>query len=255
MVTMIRFKASKYMLVVLMLASPVVDASAAAVPAEAETMMADARELMRLGDREGALTKVREAAKLAPDWPLPHASLGVLYQLDGDEELSREQYAQVQLISLLREGEQDGRLTREIAEGEALMVYLANSERAKRGMPLLRPHADLAIVARRHSREMRDLRYFSHESPRAQNRRPSDRFLNLFGYRPMCIGENLARMESRPLWSMNPTNLADSHERLMNSASHRKTILWDKPDHIGVGIVVNERGDYWVTEKFASLTR
>lgn len=239
-------------LLLLVLASP---QPAAEVPAEAEAMMADARELMRNGDGAGALSKVLEATEIAPNWPLPHASLGVLYQLDGRPELAREHYAEVQLLSMLREGQEDGRATREIARGEALMVYLANLERAEHGLTLLRPHADLAIVARRHSREMRDLRFFSHLSPTEQNRRPSDRYLNIFGHRPAAIAENLARMASGSCWSFNDDNLRDSHHRLMNSKTHRRTILWERPDHIGVGIAVNERGDYWVAENFAALRR
>lgn len=242
-------------LLALLLTAPLCPGMATEVPEEAEAMMADARELMRNGDGASALSKVRRAAEIAPNWPAPHASLGVLYQLHGAQDLARDRYMQVQLISMLREGQEDNRATREIAQGEALMVYLANVERTERGLPLLRPHADLAIVARRHSREMRDLGFFSHVSPTAHNRRPSDRFLTVFGQRPTAIGENLARMASTSHWSFTHDNLRDSHERLMKSTKHRKVILWDKPDHVGVGIAVNQRGDYWITEDFAVLTR
>ncbi len=225
------------------------------VPEEAEAIMAEARELMREGDASGALSKVERAAAVAPHWPLPHASLGVLNQLRGRDDLAREHYTQVQLISLLREGAEDTALTRDIAEGEALMVYLVNLERTQRGLRLLRPHADLAIVARGHSREMRDLGFFGHLSPRRQNRRPSDRFHNLFNHAPRAIGENLARMSSSSHPVFTREKLRDSHERLMSSERHRRTILWDVPDHIGVGIAVNSAGDFWITESFSVLQR
>ncbi len=250
-----RIRTAVFGAIALLLIVPACPAATAGVPDRAETMMADARELMRNGDTAGALSKVRQAVEIAPNWPAAHASMGVLHQLSGSEGPAREQYTRVQLISLLRGGAQDCRLTREIAEGEALLLYLANQERTERGMYLLRPHADLAIVARGHSREMCDLNYFSHVSPKNRNQRPSDRFCNVFGWLPRCIGENLARMASRPLWSFNLDNVRESHKRLMGSDGHRKAILWDRPDHLGVGIAVNERGDYWITENFAVLQR
>jgi len=220
-------------------------------PQRAEQMLADANALLDRGDDAGALSKVEQVVAIAPDWPPPHASLGLLYQRQGNEPLSREHFTRYQLLSLIEAGADDERLTREIAEGEALMIYLTNAEREKRGLPLLKPHAKLAQVARAHSEEMARLNYFSHRSPKAALRTPTDRFRQLFGFEPPCIAENLARMWSRPLWSFNLSNLHKSHDGLMESDAHREAILWDKPTHIGVGIAVNEAGDYWITENFA----
>ena len=231
----------------------VVDAAQA--PKQAEQMLADARVLLDRGDEAGALLKVEEAAELAPDWPPPHASLGLLYQRQDDEALAREHFTRFQLLGLLEAGVEDCRLTREIAEGEALMIYLTNAERVERKLPILMPHAQLSDVARGHSDEMARLAYFSHRSPKAATRTPTDRFLQIFGFTPPCIAENLARMASRPLWSFNLDNLRESHARLMESDSHRDAILWDRPTHIGLGIAVNERGDYWITENFVRFTR
>ncbi|MGI5818468.1 MAG: CAP domain-containing protein [Armatimonadota bacterium] len=225
--------------------------SAAPAPPKAEKMLADARVLLDRGDEAGALSKVEQAAKLAPDWAPPHASLGLLYQRLSDETAAREHFTRCHLIGLLESGAEDSRLTREIAEGEALIVYLVNAERLQRGLPALMPHVELAAVARGHSEEMATLRYFSHTSPRAATRTPSDRFRRMLGFEPPCIAENLARMASSPLWSFNPDNLHKSHARLMESENHRASILWDRPTHIGVGIAVNDRGDYWITQNFA----
>jgi uncharacterized protein YkwD len=229
--------------------------ASAEAPKKAEQMLADARVLLNRGDDEGALSKVEQAAKLAPQWPAPHASLGLLYQRQSNEPLAREHLTRYQLLSLLESGAEDCRLTREIAEGEALMIYLTNQERARRGLPLLMPHAKLSRVARGHSDEMATLEYFSHRSPKSARRTPTDRFRQLFGSNPPCIAENLSRMSSRPLWSFNLDNLRDSHARLMDSDGHREAILWDEPTHIGVGIAVNERGDYWITENFVRFER
>lgn len=218
-------------------------------------MLADARVLLDRGDEAGALSKVEEAAELAPDWPPPHASLGLLYQRQAEEAPAREHFTRYQLLGLLASGAEDCRLTREIAEGEALMIYLTNQERARLGLPLLMPHMQLAQVARGHSDQMATLEYFSHRSPKAQTRTPADRFRRVFGFAPQCIAENLARMASRPLWSFNLDNLRDSHVRLMESDTHRQVILWDQPTHIGVGIAVNDRGDYWITENFVRFAR
>jgi uncharacterized protein YkwD len=224
--------------------------SAAGAPKRAEQMLADARVLLDRGDEAGALTKVEQAAKLAPDWAPPHASLGLLYQRQENEALAREHFTRYQLLSLLDAGAENVRLNREIAEGEALLVYLTNAERARRGLPILMPHAKLARVARGHSQEMAALEYFSHRSPKASTRTPTERFQKLFGFTPPCIAENLARMSSNPLWSYNLDNVRESHARLMESDNHRHAILYDGVTHIGVGIAVNDRGDYWVTENF-----
>lgn len=229
--------------------------NAAPAPEKAEQMLADARALLDRGDNVAALSRAEQAAALAPDWPAPHASLGVLHQQQSNEPLARRHFTRYQLLGLLEDGAEDVRLTREIAEGEGLLIYLANAERARRGLRLLTPHDRLAGVARDHSREMSRLEYFSHRSPKAATRTPTDRFRRAFGFEPECIAENLSRMWSRPLWAFNLDNLRDSHEGLMESDGHREAILWDRPTHIGVGIAVNEQGDYWITENFARLER
>ena len=37
----------------------------------------------------------------------------------------------------------------------------------------------------------------------------------------------------------------------MNSPTHRHSILWEKVRQVGIGVTVNARGDYWITETFA----
>ncbi|NLO08045.1 MAG: hypothetical protein GX131_19660 [candidate division WS1 bacterium] len=229
--------------------------ASAATSDDARKMLADASKLIGRGDQAAALTKIEAVTTIAPQWPAAYATLGTLYQRIGQQDLALESFTRFQHNSLLNAGAEDGRLTREIAEGEALMILLVNEERAKRDVPALVPDEELSAISRRHSQEMCEMNYFAHESPTRSLRTPSDRFKAHFGFDPLCLGENLARMSSRPLWSYNMDNLRDSHQRLMESDGHRKAILWEIPRSIGVGIAVNDSGDYWVTENFAILGR
>ncbi|MGC9319472.1 MAG: CAP domain-containing protein [Armatimonadota bacterium] len=219
---------------------------------EARQMLADARVLLSSGDERGALSKVQQAVELAPTWPPPHAELGLLYQRQGDEERARHHYTQHQLLGLTAPGAQPDDLTRQIAEGEALLIYLVNQERAARGLRMLRPDLTLTEMARQHSEEMRELGYFSHSSPVGRNSSLQRRYRTAFNCQPRAIAENVSRMRGT-LWSFTPGNLTDSHDRLMESSGHCQNILWDRVDSIGVGISVNDRGDFWITEDFALL--
>ena len=195
-----------------------------------------------------------QAAALAPDYPEVHATLALLHHCRADTDQAYEHYTQFQLLSLRAGDGYDGDLTRRLAEGEALMVLLVNSERRTRGLPLLSPELRLTEMARQHSDEMRDLGYFSHESPLRRNRDLGERFQRAFGHAAQALAENLSRMRGT-LWCFTPEHLRDSHNRLMASTGHRANILWDRPTHIGVGIAVSPRGDYWITENFALIDR
>ncbi|MEA3402489.1 MAG: CAP domain-containing protein [Armatimonadota bacterium] len=221
-------------------------------PPKARQMLADARVLLSNGDERGALSKVQQAVELAPAWPPPHAELGLLYQRQGDEERARHHYTQHQLLGLMEPESEPDDLTRQIAEGEALLIYLANEERAARRLRMLRPDLTLTEMARQHSEEMCELGYFSHASPIRRNSSLQRRYRNAFNCRPKAIAENVSRMRGT-LWSFIPENLIDSHDRLMASAGHSQNILWERVDSIGVGIAVNDRGDFWITEDFALL--
>lgn len=219
---------------------------------EVQAILADATARLNHGDLQGALAAALQARALAPDYPQVHATLGLILQRQGDEQRALDEYTRFQLFGLLERGAPDESLTHEIAAAEALLVYLINEERLARGLPLLCPDLTLAEMARQHSEEMRDLGYFSHSSPRRRNCSLEARFRNAFHYRPQAAAENVSRM-SGTLWSFTPENIRDSHDRLMASPGHCANILWDRVTHIGVGIAVNESGDYWITEDFALL--
>ncbi len=239
-------------LVALLAAPPALLRVSAAHAVDIDAMLADAAAMMGRGDVGGALATAMRACDLAPERPQVHATLGIIYQRQGDRTRALASLARFQLAGLLARGASDESLTHEIAEAEATLVYLINQERTSRGLPALWPDLTLAEMARQHSEEMRDLGYFSHGSPLRRNCTLENRFRNAFNTAPRAVAENVARMAGT-LWSFTPENIRDSHDRLMASPAHCANILWDRPDHVGVGIAVSNSGDYWITENFALL--
>lgn len=227
-------------------------AAAAQANAQVLALLVSADTLSQRGDLVGALAAADRAAALAPDHHEVQATLALLHHRQGNTEQAAEHYTQFQLLSLRARGCRDDDLTQTIAEGEATMVLLTNSERRASGLPLLRPDLRLTEMARRHSDEMRDLGYFSHESPARGSQDMGERFRRAFGRPARALAENISRMTGT-LWCFTPEHLRESHDRLMDSAGHRANILWDQPRSIGVGIAVNTRGDYWITENFALI--
>jgi len=178
--------------------------------------------------------------------------LGKVCQLLGRDQDARSHYQAHQFLGLLEDSAEQGnsRLLA-IAEAEGLLIFRINQERISRGLHALLPSVELSQVARQHSREMRDLGYFSHTSPTPGCTTMTDRFKRMFGHPPRALAENLSRRGGTGD-AFTIENIEDSHRRLMISDSHRRSILWEKVAEVGVGVAVNERGDYWITENFAS---
>ncbi len=190
-----------------------------------------------------------EAVRLRPQWYLPHQWLGLLYQEAGDKQAALRSY----LASL--EGSNSRRTnpakyTDAVLDCEALMVWLINKTRWEVGIQCVVPDPRLADVARQHSMEMRDLHYFSHKSPIASRRTSVERFENLFGFRPQIIAENVARR-----WGsgdfLTSQKMYETHQGFLRKAGHRRNLLLSSVDRLGVGIAVDDEGNYWVTEVLA----
>lgn len=219
--------------------------------ATASQFLSQARDREELGDLAEASAKLTAAIELAPDWAPPRGLMGKIRQRQGRDEEARGQYQTHQYLALLHEGvEPRTELLVQTAEAEALLILSINRERLSRGLRALTPSADLSRVARGHSREMRDLNYFSHHSPRKSRATMVERFELVYGKTPRVLAENLSR-HGGDHYCFTLENIAQSHDRLMNSPSHRRSILWEKVRQIGVGVTVNARGDYWITETFA----
>jgi uncharacterized protein YkwD len=115
-----------------------------------------------------------------------------------------------------------------IRELRRALGCLINAERAERDRNKLRPNADLARVAKRHTKVMLAEQCFKHECP---GERPLKKRIETSGYlepgERYGYGENLG-------CSTTPANMV---EAWMTSASqfHKKNILDRKFRHIGIG--------------------
>jgi uncharacterized protein YkwD len=131
---------------------------------------------------------------------------------------------------------------------ELRFVELVNIERKKRGLSELTIEPLLIKVARDHSREMQDKAYFNHNSPTSALKTPMDRYLKAAYARPeyACVGENL--------FYCSIVDVQRGHNAFMNSPTHRDNVLFPRYEKIGVGIVKNERGEFWVTQMYLTNT-
>ena len=133
---------------------------------------------------------------------------------------------------------------------EQLMFRLINQERTQRGLNELVWSDDLADVGRAHAAEMRDKKYFAHESPTPGLENPLDRYVEGTGRTPRLIAENIYRAWGDRSF-LNETDLRVAHKALMDSPGHRANILLSSANSVGVGLVVNSSGDIWLDEMFS----
>lgn len=124
------------------------------------------------------------------------------------------------------------------AESESQMVQLVNAERSRLGLGALRVDGQLTDIARRHSRDMFERRYFSHISPEGHD--VSYR-AKQGGITYRLIGENLAYAP----------DVATAHTGLMNSEGHRKNILDREWSRIGIGVIDGDVYGKMFTQVFA----
>ncbi len=131
---------------------------------------------------------------------------------------------------------------------EMRYIELTNKERAARGLSQLVVDPLLVEVGREHSREMAEKNYFSHTSPTTSLKTPLDRYLAAETHRPAwaLVGENL--------FYCSIVDVDRGHTAFMNSPGHRENILEPRYERMGVGIYVNARGEFYVTEMFLAKT-
>ncbi|HEX8637671.1 MAG TPA: CAP domain-containing protein, partial [Pyrinomonadaceae bacterium] len=120
---------------------------------------------------------------------------------------------------------------------EAEMLELVNRERAANGLEPLASDPEMTEVARRHSADMFERGYFSHNTP--ENKTPFDR-MRAADVRFRTAGENLA---------LAPT-LSIAHTGLMNSPGHRANILEPRYGRLGIGILDGGRRGLMITQNF-----
>ncbi len=125
---------------------------------------------------------------------------------------------------------------------EAFALNALNSDRERFGLLALVPDPQLAAIARAHSEEMRDKRYFAHLSPTTGL--SSDR-LAAAGYRSRTSAENIALNDS----------LGEAESSLLGSIGHRVNILSPASTHVGLGVArrtEHGRLEWHVTQLFAT---
>lgn len=116
-----------------------------------------------------------------------------------------------------------------------------NRDRKARGLPPLRFDARLSDVARHHSADMRDHRFFEHDSPRTGG---VDNRLDAAGYAFITARENLSEAP----------DIERSQEGLLDSPPHYANIMSEDVTHVGIGIVqggVVDPRNLTVTQVFA----
>lgn len=121
---------------------------------------------------------------------------------------------------------------------EQQLFDLTNAARVRHGYSALEWEDAVAVTARKHSVDMAQNDYFSHENKQGQS--PFDR-MKEDGIKFFGAGENLAYGQSSSIFA---------HEGLMNSLGHRKNILQDKYSHLGTGVAFNEKSQPFYTENF-----
>lgn len=120
---------------------------------------------------------------------------------------------------------------------EQIMLDLLNRDRAANGLSALPLDAELSRIARIKSQDMRDNRYFAHESPTYGN---AASMLKAFGYAYYGVGENIAHHAT--------TEKAEA--AFMSSTGHRGNILGSQWKKVGIGICQDENGFVYVTQLF-----
>jgi uncharacterized protein YkwD len=122
----------------------------------------------------------------------------------------------------------------EHSDPEARLILLINQIRARAGLRPLKPSRLLGEVARAHSREMRDEKFFSHTNSDGWG--PKER-LERAGFAWKAYGENIGCGQDSPEKIL---------QNWMNSASHRETLLNPVYTEVGIGLVRGgECRTYW----------
>lgn len=124
------------------------------------------------------------------------------------------------------------------ASFERQTLDLVNAIRVRNGLEPLKWHDRVAAVAREHSRDMAERKFFDHVNPDGKD--PSQRIENR-GLRYRAVGENIA---------MGQTNAIMAHEGLLNSPGHRNNILRNYFTHLGVGVWLGGEYSTYYTHVF-----
>ncbi|MEK8129059.1 WG repeat-containing protein [Paenibacillus filicis] len=153
----------------------------------------------------------------------------------------------VTAILMVDEAVEDGMMDYYPTETEELRtayerqnVDLVNAIRTRFGLAPVQEDKLAAKVAREHSEDMRNRKYFAHENYKGQQ--PDDRF-KAARLPYSSVGENIAA---------NQRNIIFAHEAWMNSKGHRENILSDW-QRLGVGVAFNKKDDYHPMDRDSNM--
>jgi uncharacterized protein YkwD len=132
---------------------------------------------------------------------------------------------------------------------EAEILKLTNTERQRHRLPPLSASVPLQVAARQHSTEMHARKYFAHESPVAEWRRPWQRAY-FAGHWGEQVGENILMLQDASLTTPQAI-AAKCHELWMGSPRHRENILLPRWTLLGVGVFQHD-GVIYATQVFAA---
>jgi uncharacterized protein YkwD len=129
-----------------------------------------------------------------------------------------------------------------VEQVERDIFHLINKQRAAQGLEALVWNEDVAKIARMHSRNMADQRFFSHRG--LDGKMVNDRADSVGLTKWRGIGENIAfeRGYDHPA--------AFAVEKWMESPSHRKNLLGQTWRESAVGVAVAPDGSYYFTQVF-----
>lgn len=122
---------------------------------------------------------------------------------------------------------------------EIEMLELINEERRRAGVGELVMDEELVEVARKHSWDMWERKYFAHENPDGENavHRMLEEEVDF-----VRAGENLALTR----------NVERAHTGLMNSPGHKKNILDPEFTRVGIGVIDGGIYGKMFTQNFAN---
>jgi uncharacterized protein YkwD len=133
---------------------------------------------------------------------------------------------------------------------EAELFEQTNQDREAQGLPDLTLDPLLCAMARNHSMDMAQRKYFDHFAPRPGPVSPMDRYLAALGSRPnyAFLGENIYY---RSLTDSDDVSASQANTAFMHSEGHRANIMQPKFIKIGIGFYRDpSTGAFWVTEEF-----
>ena len=120
---------------------------------------------------------------------------------------------------------------------EQIALNLLNQDRMRNGLPALTLDAELSRLARLKCEDMRNKKYFAHESPTYGN---AAAMLTRFGYAFRGVGENIAHHAT----------VEKAHAAFMSSTGHRGNILGSQWTKVGIGVCQDSQGFVYVTQLF-----